>query len=106
MPIKILTDTSIKVNTDYASLMPDYDVRPEFRQHRNHVVWRYSHRRWQYAVGDLMAFIQYAWQILFSLNDGLHDVYDGSACFGFCCSELMKCWNMKPDIKDTAVHSA
>lgn len=64
---KDLTDTSIRVNKIFAIMMPAMMILMNFTQIA--IVWYGGHRidLGEMEVGDLMAFIQYAMQIMFSL---------------------------------------
>ncbi|WP_138495425.1 ABC transporter ATP-binding protein [Paenibacillus pinistramenti] len=62
-----LTETSIKVNKIFAIMMPAMMIIMNFTQIA--IVWFGGHRidTGEMQVGDLMAFIQYAMQIMFSI---------------------------------------
>ncbi|GGA42487.1 ABC transporter ATP-binding protein [Paenibacillus physcomitrellae] len=62
-----LTETSIKVNKIFAVMMPAMMIIMNFTQIA--IVWFGGHRidTGEMQVGDLMAFIQYAMQIMFSI---------------------------------------
>ncbi len=96
-----LTDTSIKVNRIMASLMPIMMLVLNFASIG--IVWFGGLRidSGHMAVGDLMAFIQYAWQIMFSLifASMMFVMIPRASASAQRINEVL---DMKPEIKDPA----
>ncbi|BBH23757.1 multidrug ABC transporter ATP-binding protein [Paenibacillus baekrokdamisoli] len=99
-----LTDTSIKVNRIMASLMPIMMLVLNFASIA--IVWFGGLRidGGHMAVGDLMAFIQYAWQIMFALifASMMFVMIPRASASAVRINEVL---DMKPDIKDPALSS-
>ncbi|QHT63559.1 ABC transporter ATP-binding protein [Paenibacillus lycopersici] len=100
-----LTNTAIKVNRIMASLMPIMMLVLNFAS--LFIVWfgglRIDHGHM--AVGDLMAFIQYAWQIMFALifASMMFVMIPRASASASRINEVL---NMVPDINDPAGRAA
>lgn len=96
-----LTDTSIKVNRIMASLMPTMMLVLNFASLA--IVWFGGLRinSGHMEVGDLMAFIQYAWQIMFALifASMMFVMIPRASASAARINEVL---NMVPDINDPA----
>ncbi|REE91384.1 ATP-binding cassette subfamily B protein [Paenibacillus taihuensis] len=100
-----LTNTSIKVNRIMASLMPTMMLVLNFASLA--IVWFGGLRinSGHMEVGDLMAFIQYAWQIMFALifASMMFVMIPRASASAARINEVL---NMVPDINDPAASKA